>query len=457
MISINLPKNLTFGMKLLYALLGVAIIIVIVCVIIFNRSSYLAKTMKLVRAEGTVKIEKEGGKLKPISKNARFESGEALFTGLDGLATVSLDDTKFVTLQPDSRVEFSKVNKQLGLKLTKGGLFFEVTEKLKDGEIFEIKTSTMTAGVKGTSGYFCLDADGNETLTVTDGKLIISAVNPETGERKYAEVSGGQRITVYLYSDSNNEHDTIELDVKDIAEDELEDFTLKMLGNNERLLTKVCEYTGWDRDKLKALINAILTKQVTPAPSESSESSEPEDTSESSETDESKENTPTPTSAPTNTDKPDPTATPKPNAKATATPKPKNNNNNKPSGGGSSGGSSSGGSSSGGSSDPTNGSTNGSENPGGGNDNPSGGNDNPSGGNDNPSGGNDNPSGGNDNPSGGNDNPSGGNDNPSGGNDNPSGGNDNPSGGNNNPSGGGNNNPGGDNGGSNTVDGNTTT
>ena len=441
MISINLPKNLTFGMKLLYALLGVAIIIVIVCVIIFNRSSYLAKTMKLVRAEGTVKIEKEGGKLKPISKNARFESGEALFTGLDGLATVSLDDTKFVTLQPDSRVEFSKVNKQLGLKLTKGGMFFEVTEKLKDGEIFEIKTSTMTAGVKGTSGYFCLDADGNETLTVTDGKLIISAVNPETGERKYAEVSGGQRITVYLYSDSNNEHDTIELDVKDIAEDELEDFTLKMLGNNERLLTKVCEYTGWDRDKLKALINAILKKQVTPAPSESSESSEPEDTSESSETDESTENTPTPTSAPTNTDKPDPTATPKP--KATATPKPKNNNNNKPSGGGSSGGSGSGGSSSGGSSDPTNGSTNGSENPGGGNDNPSGGNDNPSGGNDNPSGGNDNPSGGNDNPSGGNDNPSGGNDNPSGGN--------------NNPSGGGNNNPGGDNGGSNTVDGNTTT
>ena len=435
MISINLPKNLTFGMKLLYALLGVAIIIVIVCVIIFNRSSYLAKTMKLVRAEGTVKIEKEGGKLKPISKNSRFESGEALFTGLDGLATVSLDDTKFVTLQPDSRVEFSKVNKQLGLKLTKGGMFFEVTEKLKDGEIFEIKTSTMTAGIKGTSGYFGLDADGNETLTVTDGKLIISAINPETGERKYAEVSGGQRITVYLYSDSNNEHDTIELDVKDIAEEDLEDFTLKMLGNNERLLTKVCEYTGWDRDKLKALINAILTKQETPATSESSESSEPEDTSESSETDESKENTPTPTSAPTNTDKPDPTATLKP--KATATPKPKNNNNNKPSGGGSSGGTTK----------PTQGGGNdnpgggGNDNPGGGNDNPSGGNDNPSGGNDNPSGGNDNPSGGNDNPSGGNDNPSGGNDNPSGGNDNPSGGNDNPSGGNNNPSGGGESRP----------------
>ena len=336
MVSISLPKNLTFGMKLLYALLGVAIIIVIVCVIIFNRSNYLAKTMKLVRAEGTVKVEREGGKLKPISKNSRFESGEALFTGLDGLATVSLDDTKFVTLQPDSRVEFSKVNKQLGLKLTKGGMFFEVTEKLKDGEIFEIKTSTMTAGIKGTSGYFCLDADGNETLTVTDGKLIISAVNPQTGERKYAEVSGGQRITVYLYSETTKEHDTIELDVVDIGEEDLEDFTLKMLGNNERLLTKVCEYTGWNRDKLKELISAILTKQVTPAPSESSESSEPEDTSESESSSEdteapsSADNTPTPTPKAKDTDKPDPTATPKPNAKATATPKPKATATTKP-------------------------------------------------------------------------------------------------------------------------------
>ena len=393
MVSINLPKNLTFGMKLLYALLGVAIIIVIVCVIIFNRSNYLAKTMKLVRAEGTVKIEKEGGKLKPISKNSRFESGEALFTGLDGLATVSLDDKKFVTLQPDSRVEFSKVNKQLGLKLTKGGMFFEVTEKLQEGEMFEIKTSTMTAGIKGTSGYFCLDVDGNETLTVTDGKLIISAVNPQTGERKYAEVSGGQRITVYLYSETTKEHDTIELDVVDIGEEDLEDFTLKMLGNNERLLTKVCEYTGWNRDKLKELINAILTKQVTPVPTESSESSDTESSETSdTETESPEDNTPTPTPTSAPTDTKDPTATPKP--KATATPKPKNNNNNnKPSGGGNS---------SGGTTKPTNGS----ENPsGGGNDDPTGGgNDNPSGGgNDNPSGGgNDNPSGGgNDNPSGG--------------------------------------------------------
>ena len=390
MISINLPKNLTFGMKLLYGLLAVSIVIAIVCAIIFGRSTYLAKTMKLVRAEGTVKIEQEGGKLKPIRKNARFESGEALITGAGSLASVSLDDTKIVTLQADSRAEFTKMNKQLALKLTKGALFFEVTQKLNDDESFEIRTSTITAGIKGTSGYFYVDEEGRDTMTITDGKVLISAVNPETGERKYAEISGGQRVVVHLYSESDDDHDTIELDIQDLAEEDLEDFVLKMLGDNERLLTRVCEYTGWDRMKLRELINALLVANLSSGETvpSSEDTTEPETSSENTETQEAGEDTPTPTPKAKDTDKPEATATPKPKAttapkgKATATPKPKakatpttkptentqgtsgstetdpNQGNDNPGGSGSGGG----GSSSGGSNDPTQGNGGGSGN-----------------------------------------------------------------------------------------------
>ena len=157
MISINLPKNLTFGMKLLYGILAVCIVVAIVCVIIFSRNTYLAKSMKLVRAEGTVKIEQEGGKLRQLKKNARFQSGEALVTYAGSLASVSLDDTKIITLQENSRAEFTKMNKQIALKLTQGALFFNVTQKLNADEIFEIRTSTITAGIKGTSCYFYAD------------------------------------------------------------------------------------------------------------------------------------------------------------------------------------------------------------------------------------------------------------------------------------------------------------
>ena len=343
MISINLPKNLTFGMKLLYGILAVCIVVAIVCVIIFSRNTYLAKSMKLVRAEGTVKIEQEGGKLRQLKKNARFQSGEALVTYAGSLASVSLDDTKIITLQENSRAEFTKMNKQIALKLTQGALFFNVTQKLNADEIFEIRTSTITAGIKGTSGYFYADENGMDTLTVTDGKVLISAVNPETGERKYAEINGGQRVVVNLYAESDDEHDTIELEVTDLVEDDLEDFILKNLSENERLLDRVCEFTGWDRAKLRELINAYIVSNLsisdtTSSEESSEESSEPETSPENTETQGGADNTPTPTTAPKDkeTEKKDATPTPKPKAtnttkpKATATPKPKATNTTKP-------------------------------------------------------------------------------------------------------------------------------
>ena len=331
MISISFPGKLTLGMKIIYGIVAVGIIGTIIAVIAFNRSSYLANTMRLVRTQGDVRIVSAGGGSKAAAKNKRFESGDVLVTGVnDSLASVSLDDSKIVTLQADSKAEFVKKNKQIELKLTKGALFFEVVKKLNADETYEIKTSTLTAGIRGTSGYIYYDEQGRDSLTVTDGTVIVTAVNPDTGERKYAEVKGGQRITVTLYSDRTT--DSIEFEIEDLKEEDLNDFTLKMLVENDKLLDKVCNETGWDKQKLKDLMNAILNSQiqgteVTPTPTE--EETEPADTSESeTETEKETENTsesatPTPEETKANA-----TNTPKP--KATNTPKPKDSNTTKP-------------------------------------------------------------------------------------------------------------------------------
>ena len=179
-------KKMTLGMKIIYSVVAVGVVAAIVIAIVLSRSGYLANTMRLLRVEGTVNIESSNGGTKPVIDNIRFQSGDALNTGADGLASVGLDDSKIVTLQNDSRAEFSKNGKHLELKLTKGALFFNVTEKLNDDETFEIKTSTMTAGIRGTSGYVYYDNDGRDSLVVTDGVVIVTAINPETGEKKYA-------------------------------------------------------------------------------------------------------------------------------------------------------------------------------------------------------------------------------------------------------------------------------
>jgi len=345
--SFNIRK-MTLGMKIIYSVVALGIVAAIVIAIVLSRNGYLANTMRLLRVEGTVNIENGDGGTKPVIDNIRFQSGDALNTGADGLASVGLDDSKIVTLQNDSRAEFTKSGKRLELKLTKGALFFNVTEKLSEDETFEIKTSTMTAGIRGTSGYVYYDDDGRDSLIITDGVVIVTAINPETGETKYAEVRGGQRITVYLYSDRTQ--DSVEFSITDVKENDLPEFPLQMISENEELINRVCEFTGWDNEALKAAASAALaavtanpdvtatpvptsnatatpkpTNTVTPTPSSTpSPTPEPEETEETEETEAEATSTPTPSPVPeataTPTQTPVPTDTPVPTSTPIPTP-----------------------------------------------------------------------------------------------------------------------------------------
>lgn len=345
--SFNIRK-MTLGMKIIYSVVALGIVAAIVIAIVLSRNGYLANTMRLLRVEGTVNIENGEGGTKPVIDNIRFQSGDALNTGADGLASVGLDDSKIVTLQNDSRAEFTKSGKRLELKLTKGALFFNVTEKLSEDETFEIKTSTMTAGIRGTSGYVYYDDDGRDSLIITDGVVIVTAINPETGETKYAEVRGGQKITVYLYSDRTQ--DSVEFSITDVKENDLPEFPLQMISENEELINRVCEFTGWDKEALKAAASAALaavtanpdvtatpvptsnatatpkpTNTVTPTPSSTpSPTPEPEETEETEETEAEATSTPTPSPVPeataTPTQTPVPTDTPVPTSTPIPTP-----------------------------------------------------------------------------------------------------------------------------------------
>lgn len=313
-------KRLSKVQKIAFSVVFALVIVgVIVAIVLANKKDYTATTMRLLRVEGTVNIESSKGGSKPVIDNIRFESGDALNTGADGLASVGLDDTKVVTLQSDSRVEFMKQNKKLELKLTKGALFFEVMEHLKDDEIYEIKTSNMTVGIRGTSGYVYYDeSDKKESLVVTDGVVEVSATNPDTGETRTAKIEAGKSIKVHMFSDRTE--NTIDFEIKDLSEDEVPEFALKRIVENKELLEKVCEYTGWDKDKLIAVLNdAIASIEETESSESSAEETptptpEPDPTETLGETEPSL--TPTPTTAPTNTPKP----TAKPTAKPTTPP-----------------------------------------------------------------------------------------------------------------------------------------
>ena len=291
------------------------VVAIVAVVLLLMRNNYLATTMRLLRVEGTVNIEDSTGTTKPVIDNIRFESGDALSTGSDGLASVGLDDTKIVTLENDSRVEFSKQGKQLELNLTQGGIFFEVTEKLADDEKYEIKTSNMTVGIRGTSGYVYYSESGLQSLIITDGVVKVTGYNPKTNETKEVEVRAGEKVTTYLYDESTEDRDSIEFEVVEIPPEEIPEFPLQMLSENSALLDKVCADTGWNKEELLALVNALLDpNSATPTPDEIIEITDTPTPTEKP--------TKAPTLTPTVSLTPSPSASPNPTKKPTSSPTP---------------------------------------------------------------------------------------------------------------------------------------
>ena len=94
--------------------------------------SYDAFIMRLLRYDGDVAIEDASGQDRFVMENVRFNSGEAMRTGENSSASVSLDASKILTLDQNSRVEFLSDGDRMEITLTKGTLFLDVSEKLDE-------------------------------------------------------------------------------------------------------------------------------------------------------------------------------------------------------------------------------------------------------------------------------------------------------------------------------------
>ncbi|MCQ2515331.1 MAG: FecR family protein [Saccharofermentans sp.] len=331
---------------------GVAalVLIGIVVLCIFLNTGYFAKTMRLLRVEGYVTLIDESGMETTIFDSMRFSNGQTLTTGIDSLASIAFDDDKIVTLQENSRATFVKNRKSMELVLSQGGVFFEVNKPLRDDETFDIRTSTMICGIRGTSGYVYVDDEGNSVLVLTSGHAHVSGVNPVSGQTKEVDVNPGQRITVYVIGD------TVEFELVNVTVDDLDTDHISHIYNDVNLCETVCAATGWNaedmRNRYYNVVGSDITAPTVYATVETTDATSATTTRSTTATEETTTATTTTaattqattatttqateTTAPGATPTPTPTPTPRPTATPTPTPVPASNP-----GGSSSGGSSS--------------------------------------------------------------------------------------------------------------------
>ncbi|MCR5791167.1 MAG: InlB B-repeat-containing protein [Lachnospiraceae bacterium] len=236
--------------KLLLIILCAILVIagIVMAVLLLNGKKKLsAVVIRLIERDGAVAMRDEKGSDRELLDNMRLNSGSLLTTGADGLLKLDMDETKIVTMVEDSRLAVEKNGKALALDLQQGSLLFNVTQKLNDDEAFDIRTSTMVVGIRGTSAW--VDADTFD-LYLLDGKLHITGINPNTGGTRETDITAGQHIRVYLFDDRTGT-DSVDFYVEEVQPHDLPERLRRILREDpelDPLRTRILEDTGWVPD-----------------------------------------------------------------------------------------------------------------------------------------------------------------------------------------------------------------
>ena len=96
-----------------------------------------ATTMRVIRYEGDVSLKDEGV-FQAIRDNLRLKNGNEIDTSAESLVSISLDETKVVTVDELSSADFSQSGKSLNLNLKSGSLYFDVQKPRAAYENFDI-------------------------------------------------------------------------------------------------------------------------------------------------------------------------------------------------------------------------------------------------------------------------------------------------------------------------------
>ena len=193
-----------------------------------------AAVMRLVRILGIVSLTDEAGETPPARESMRLFSGSAVSTAEESRAGISLDEVKAVTLDEESTARLHQSGRKLALDLESGAMYFSVARPLEDDESFEIHTSTMTMGIRGTSGFVSAVSAARSVIILTSGHAEIITASGET-----VALEPGRRLTVTIAEDG-----TAEIADDPIGPEDYPSLLLEELAEDERMLDEVEEQNG---------------------------------------------------------------------------------------------------------------------------------------------------------------------------------------------------------------------
>ena len=154
-----------------------------------------AKTMKLNTYQGKVTVQNAKGSSKKTTKGMRLLKGDKVATAAKSNAYIELDSTKAVKMDANTKVQLFQSGKDLELVAQSGNLFFNVKKPLGAKESLRVRSSTLIAGVRGTSAF--LTVEKNKTsIFLLEGTLKVSKLASNKKETAVGTITGGKVVTL---------------------------------------------------------------------------------------------------------------------------------------------------------------------------------------------------------------------------------------------------------------------
>ena len=170
-----------------------------------SSESVQASSMRLMQTEGKVTLTDQNGEKLALRNRMRLYSGCEVSTEEQSRAGILLDDAKAVTIAESSSAVINQEGKKLEIAVNNGKMFFDVSKPLEADESFEIRTSTMVLGIRGTSG--CVEAfSENESLvTLITGYAEITCFAGDV-----VSIEAGQQVRITRQDDGSCEDQYVE-------------------------------------------------------------------------------------------------------------------------------------------------------------------------------------------------------------------------------------------------------
>ena len=226
--------------------------------------TYSSYTMRLLRYEGNVEIQNEAGESRFVMENVRFESGEAMSTGEESLASVGLDEGRIVTVDEESKVKFDQNGDEMQLSLSEGQMLLDVENHLDENERLDIQTSTMMVGIRGTIVFVADYETGHPNLpdilsesgenmasSGTAGRVSLVSLLEGQAECTYTDGTGNPRSfmlsagqkAVILDADMNGLADSEPM-ISAVTAEDLRGFVSEQATENTPLAERISAGTG---------------------------------------------------------------------------------------------------------------------------------------------------------------------------------------------------------------------